>query len=108
MIRSPKFTGNVNLNYNTELAGGQLGLAANLYHTSKFYFDTSEQFAQKGYTLLGLRAEWTDPSDHYTLAVYADNVLDEKYRRQNQMNGLGIGAVWAPPFTAGASIRAKF
>jgi iron complex outermembrane receptor protein len=108
MQRSPKFTGYVNLRYTADLAGGELALSGNLYRTSKFYFDTSQQFPQKGYSLLSLRAEWTDPSARYTVAVYGDNVTNAKYLRQILNNGLGVGAVWAEPVTWGASLRARF
>jgi iron complex outermembrane receptor protein len=108
MQRSPKFTGYVNLRYTTDFAGGELGLSGNVYHTSSFFFDTSEQFPQAAYTLVGLRAEWTDPSSHYTVAVYTDNLTNEKYRRQILTNNFGVGAVWAPPRSFGASVRAKF
>jgi iron complex outermembrane receptor protein len=108
MQRSPKFTGYVNLRYSTDLAGGQLALSGNAYYTSKFYFDTSQQFPQDSYTVVGLRAEWTDPSSRYTVAVYTDNLTNEKYMRQILTNNFGVGAVWAAPRTFGGSVRARF
>lgn len=108
MQNSPDFSGSLSVRYALPLGGGELSLSGNLYHTSKFYFDTSQQFAQDGYELLSLRAEWTDPSNRYTFAVYGDNVTDEEYRTMAQANATGIGAGWGAPATAGISIRAKF
>jgi iron complex outermembrane receptor protein len=108
MARAPKFSGDISLRYTTNLAGGKVGFSGTLYHTSQFYFDTSEQFPQSSYSLLGLRAEWTDSSERFTLAIYGDNVTDTKYLRQIQMNSLGIGAVWGPPATVNGSIRVRF
>jgi iron complex outermembrane receptor protein len=108
MLRSPDFTANVGASYGTALAGGHLILSGNLYYTSKFYFDAANQFPQDAYALLGLNAQWTDPSDHYTLAVSAKNVTNTKYYAQVASNTLGIGAVWgAPPMIEG-SLRVKF
>jgi iron complex outermembrane receptor protein len=108
MARAPKFSGNVSLRYTRDIGGGKFGLSGNLYHTSQFYFDTSQQFPQSSYSLLGLRAEWTDPSERFTLALYGDNVTDTHYVRQIQMNVFGIGAVWGPPATVNGSIRVRF
>ncbi len=94
---SPDFSGSLGVRYALTLGGGELALSGNLYHTSKFYFDTSQQFAQDGYELLSLRAEWTDPSNRYTFAMYGDNVTDEEYRTMAQANATGIGAGWGAP-----------
>jgi iron complex outermembrane recepter protein len=108
MQRSPDFTGNVGVSYTTSVGYGQLTLSGNLYYTSKFYFDPSQQFIQDSYTLLGLRAQWADPSQRYTVAVYGDNVTDERYRTQVLANTLGIGNTWSAPASYGLQVGAKF
>ncbi|WP_243692773.1 TonB-dependent receptor [Novosphingobium sp. ST904] len=108
MQRAPEFTGNIGASYGLDLGGGKLALSGNLYYTSSFYFDPSEQFRQKGYEVLALRAEWTDPSDRYTVAVFGDNVTNRRYRTQVLFNTLGTGAVWNSPVTYGIELGAKF
>jgi iron complex outermembrane receptor protein len=108
MARAPEFSGNAGLRYTTGLKGGELALSGNLYFTSKFYFDNSQQFPQKAYSTLTLRVEWTDPSSRYTFAIYGDNVTDTKYHRFISPSGLGVSTVYAPPATVAASVRARF
>ena len=108
MQRSPSFTGNVGANYGLDLAGGRLLLSGNLYYSSSLFFDPSEQFKQKAYEVLSLRAQWTDPSERYTVAVFGDNVTDKRYQSQVLFNTLGIGSVWAAPATYGVEFGAKF
>ncbi|MFT3966066.1 MAG: TonB-dependent receptor [Sphingobium sp.] len=110
MQRVPDFTGNVGARYAIDLHGaGQLALSGNFYYTSAFYFGPSgTQFRQSGYEQLALRAEWTDPSDRYSLAVYGDNITDRRYRTQLLPNGFGIGNVWNYPATWGVQVGAKF
>ncbi len=108
MPRAPDFTGNVGVNYHTPLAEGRLTVSGNLYYTSKFYFDSSKQFSQGAYEVLSLRAQWVDPSERYTLAVFGDNLTDKRYRTQVLSNTLGVGSVWNSPMTWGASFGAKF
>lgn len=108
MQRAPKFTATLGANYGFDVAGGRMVLSGSLYHTSKFYFDLAQQFSQKSYELVGLRAEWTDPSDQFTLALYGDNVLGAKYRTQVLAHTPAIGVAWGKPATWGVSARYKF
>jgi iron complex outermembrane receptor protein len=108
MMRAPDFTGNLGVSYTVDLAHGELALSSNLSVTSKVYFDSSNNFPQKGYEILSLRAEWTDPSRKYTLAIFGDNLTDSEYRVQGEAGSFGNASVWGYPATVGASIRAKF
>jgi len=108
MQRSPELTGTLGVNYAIDLAGGLLDLSGTLYHTSSFYFDTSERYKQEAYDLLSARAAWTDPSDHYTLAVYGDNLTDEEYRSQVLPQAFGPMTPWGAPRTFGVSVGINF
>ena len=108
MARSPEFTGSAGARYQTELAGGQFALSGNISYTSKAYFDTVQQFSQKGYELVSLRAEWTDPSEHFTVAIFGDNVTNSKYMNQILPGPYAIQTNWGSPATYGASVRVKY
>jgi iron complex outermembrane recepter protein len=109
MQRTPEFTGNLGAAYDTDLGGGKLKLSGNLYYSSKFFFAPSgTQFPQKAYEVLSLRAQWTDPSDRFTLAAYGDNVTSSRYLTQVQYNNFGIGAIWSAPVTYGLEVGVKF
>ena len=108
MQRSPDLTGNLGASYQMPVGSGELTLSGNLYYTSKFYFDPSQQFVQDSYTLLGVRAQWLDATERYTVALYGDNVTDERYRTQVLFNTLGIGNTWSAPATWGMQLGVKF
>ena len=108
MLRAPDFTGNIGATYATGLADGELVLSGNLYYTSKFYFDVSEQLPQDDYAVLGLRAAWTDPTGKFTFALAGKNVTNSKYYTQAASNFAGVAAIWAEPATVEASVRMKF
>ena len=109
MQRTPKFTGNIGASYSADVGGGQLLLSGNLYYTSKFHFGPSGiQFPQKGYEVLSLRAQWTDPSERYTVGLWGDNVTNSRYRTQVQFNNFGIGSTWSAPVTYGLDFGVKF
>ena len=108
MQRSPEFTADAGASYPIELPIGHLTFSADFYHTSKYYFDPAAQFAQNRYNVLGLRAAWTDRSDHYTVALYGNNVTDARYRTSYLATNFGTGASWNEPAAWGVSLRAKF
>ena len=109
MQRTPEFTGNIGARYKTDLGGGRLALSGNLFYSSSFFFGPSGvQFPQKGFETLSLRAEWTDPSDRFTIAAYGDNVTNNRYKTQVQYASFGIGSNWSKPTTFGIELGAKF
>lgn len=109
MARTPEFSGNVSLRYQNDLAGGKLALSSGLNFTSKIYLGPSgNQFAQNGYATLDARAQWTDPSDHYTLAVFGNNLTNQAYKTALQYQTAGFGANWAKPVSYGIEVGVKF
>jgi iron complex outermembrane receptor protein len=108
MARSPKLTGTLGFNYALDVAGGALDLSGTLYHTSDFYFDSSNLYKQDAYQLLSLRAEWTSPSERYSFAVYGDNLTDEEYRSQVLPQFYGALSTWGAPRTFGASVTLRY
>ena len=108
MQRAPEFTGNIGARYDVPVGGGNLALSGNLYYSSSFFFGPSGiQFRQDGYEVLSLRAEWTDPSDRYSIALWGENVTDSRYQTQVQFNQPGIGANWSKPVTYGVELGVK-
>jgi iron complex outermembrane receptor protein len=108
MQRSPDFSGNLGGSYRLPLATyGAFTVSGNLYYTSSFYFDPEQQFRQGGYALLSLRAQWADPSQRYTVAIFGDNLTDKRYQTQVLFNTIGIGSVWSSSTIYGVSLDVK-
>ena len=108
MQRTPAFTGNVGVRYGVDLAGGELDLSGNFYHSSEVFFGPSgTQFRQGSYQTLGLRAAWTDPTERFTLALWGENVTNSRFRVGAQYTNYGVGANWNKPATYGVEIRAR-
>jgi len=57
---------------------------------------------------VGLRTEWKDPSQRYWVALYGENLTNQRYRTQVQYNSFGIGASWNAPATWGVQLGSKF
>jgi iron complex outermembrane receptor protein len=109
MQRVPEFTGNIGASYKAPVGGGELALSGNLYLTSKVHFGPSGiQFPQEGYEVASARAQWTDPSDRFTIAVWGDNLTNNRYITAVQYNTIGLGANWSAPTTYGIELGFKY
>lgn len=106
--RTPRFSGSVGGSYGMDLAGGRIALNANLFYTSKFYFDAVKQLPQKRYALLNLRATWTDPSKKLDISAYGTNVTNTKYFSANFTDTFASRAVYGAPSEFGGSVTFHF
>ncbi|MGE4430961.1 MAG: TonB-dependent receptor [Sphingobium sp.] len=108
VARTPRFAGNIGATYGMDVAGGRLMLNASLYHTSKFYFDAVKQLPQGNYSILNLRATWTDPTEHFDISIFGTNVTDTKYRLYNQVDSYSSRQTWGDPAMIGASLTVRY
>lgn len=106
--RTPKFSGQVAVNYHRDLLDGSLALTASYAYQSKIHFDPFGDTVQKSYGLLNLRAAWTDPKSHWTLALYGKNVTDEKYVSQVNSETTAIAQLYGRPATYGVEIIYRY
>lgn len=108
MIRSPDLSGNVAVDAHVPLAGGTLRFNGNLYYSSKVFFDAANKHVQKAYTLTNVRLGWTDPSDHATISVFANNLTNEEVIGQVLPNGLASAIAWTPPRSIGVALNFNY
>lgn len=93
MARAPSFTANLGLNYDLDFAGGRLEFAGNASYTASFVvanpslfgpagpagLANKQRYRQKAYAIANAQMNWTDPSDHFTIGVYFDNITNTRY-----------------------------
>jgi iron complex outermembrane recepter protein len=109
VLRTPKFTANASITYTArDVFGGSLTLSGTAYYTSRIYFDIADQFYQNGYALVNARAEWRDKSDHFSVALYADNIGDKRYYSSVLGQTGGISAFWGDKRVIGGTVGVKF
>jgi iron complex outermembrane receptor protein len=113
MPLAPKWSWNVMANYTIpNVFGGKIGLQGDIAYKGVQYFDAfnSPSQREKAYALSNVRVSWTDASDMLTLAVFADNVGDKRYRTAAfDLAFLGMATeVWGRPRWIGGSISYRF
>jgi len=66
------------------------------------------RFLVPGYALVNGQLAWTDPSGHYTLAVYCNNLTDKRYKLLTRGLFYGTNYIWNKPREIGVSGSFKF
>lgn len=106
--RTPKFAGSIGANYAVPLAGGELKLSSNVFYTGSYFFTPNHQLKQPSYTLVNLKATWTDPSDHVDFSVFGKNITGEKYFVANFLDPFAARARYGEPAMYGASVTYRY
>lgn len=115
----PKWTGSAFAKVEHELGGdaGTVSLRGDVYKQSRFFYSNAANTilpgtSIKGYTLVDLRAEWSEiGGSQFGIAAYVKNLTDKKY----SLGGFALGAVSAInatlpglPRMYGVELNAKF
>jgi iron complex outermembrane receptor protein len=93
MARAPSFTGNIGINYEMDLAGGRLAISGNASYTASYVVANpslygplgpagladKQRYRQKSYAIANAQINWTDPSEHVSVGIYADNITNTRY-----------------------------
>jgi len=122
MIRSPNFSGNLGVDYEfQDVIGGKLLVGANARYTSSFITNsaslygplagplaTKQRYRQGSYTLINAQATWTDPSGHYRLGAFVNNLTDKRYHLTSSGGSFGDYSTWASPRTYGVRVGYEF
>lgn len=127
-VRAPTWSANFSATYTVDLAGGTLKLVGSGYATTEYApKDNSiirfvnpngspiagqtldkRRFVQPAYATFNALANWTDPSDTYTIGAYLRNVTNTRYRITYTSSAAGDYATFSEPRTYGVQVSAKF
>lgn len=95
--RSPEWSGNASLTYETRLGSGELKLNANASYQSKTYFDPNGATQQDAYALVNLTAAYTPGGSNFTFSILGTNITDSKYLIQTLGTPVGFGQIYGEP-----------
>ena len=130
--RAPDYSANLGIDYLIAKGDGGLRLAANVKYTDDYVLTNpaiwcdvtasnaalcanipadrrrKQRFLQSGYALVNASITWTDPSNHYYVRVWGNNLSDHRYRLHYTGNSAnGTYSPMGEPLTFGATIGYK-
>ena len=139
MARAPTFTGNIGGDYMIPIGEGGIRLAANVKYTTSYVvtnpsiwcqgtpltissvtysYDCSsvpaarqreQRFREGAFALVSASITWTDPSDHFYVRGWVNNLTDHRYRlHYSGTSSFGTYSPMAEPRVFGGTIGFKF
>ena len=67
-----------------------------------------QRYRQPSYTLVNASANWTDPTEHYVVGVFVNNLTDVNYNVSLNGGAFGDYGTWAPRRTYGVRLGYKY
>jgi iron complex outermembrane receptor protein len=107
--RSPTVSGDVGLDYVTDLGSGKLTVTGDYYYNSGYYFEPDNFLHQPKYGLFSGQIKYA-PNDRYYISVWGKNLNNKKYvTYAGAQNGpSGYPFIGGPPRTYGVTAGVKF
>jgi iron complex outermembrane receptor protein len=108
VIRAPKHTGNVGVEFNTSAFNGDLTLSGNFYFSSGFSWEPGNRIRQQPYQTLSAKASWRPADSRFQVAAWVSNITNEKFIQSESDSSAADGVSYAPPRWAGVSVSFDF
>ena len=105
MMRAPKVTGNIGLQYTVPLEGSNLGFSVTDSYNSGFYWEPDNRRRQNSYHSVSASASWQLDSGFY-VRVWGANLANERIRSHFQEGGDDTFSAGAPR-TYGITVGVK-
>jgi iron complex outermembrane receptor protein len=106
--RSPKWTGNLGVNYSIPVPGGTMRAGANWYYNKGFYWDPGNQLKQPSYRLLTASLGWKQANGPWDVSIWGNNLLNDFYYSFATLSTFGTQVSPAEPRTYGVTVRFHF
>lgn len=108
LIRSPKYTFSVGASWEHEYSAGTASLNANLFHSTRVYYDFANTFSQDPFTRVNARASWSPSGSDWTFSLWSTNLTNAKIVQQIRIGLASADQVYEPPRQVGVGVELKF
>lgn len=117
LLRSPDWTATAAADYRFDLFGGTAFLTANANYTSEYTPSTDSVFPlgstnlrylQPAYTMVSASASWTDPTDRWTVGIFAENLTNKRYKIVANGSAFGDYDIYNEPRTVGVRLSFRY
>ncbi|ATE66209.1 TonB-dependent receptor [Rhizorhabdus dicambivorans] len=108
LLKTPKFSGNLTLNYNREMLGGKVDGNATLYYSSSYKWELTGRVKTHGYATLNSQIGYTPEDSRWRFGIYGRNLTNKAYVVATTISNEGDAGAYAPPREIGVSLGYKF
>lgn len=109
MIKAPKFTGFMGLNYQSESSAGDFEGNLSLYHSSSYNYDVVDLVKMNGYTTLDAEFSFSPAVlDGFKLTIFGKNLTNSKWLNGAVISAPAIIRYFSPPPELGIRVGYSF
>ncbi|MET0984229.1 MAG: TonB-dependent receptor [Steroidobacteraceae bacterium] len=108
LARTPKITWNLGGTFTVPSSMGEFALGANYYYNDGFTWEPAGRIEQDSYDLVSAFVSWKDPTEHWGVRIYGENLTDEEYASFALEQALGDNYAAAAPRTYGVELSYDF
>lgn len=107
LIKTPRYTFNLGVNYEHALSRGAIRFGANVFHSARVYYDFLNLYSQDPYTLMSAELVWL-PGGGLSAGLYGKNLTDEEVSQQIRPGATGTYTFFERPRELGVRLRYEF
>lgn len=108
MVRTPKWTATLSLDYVTDLAGGELRGSVTGSYNSGFYWDAGNRLKQPDFFLLNANLSWGPDGGPWRIGVWGRNLFNQLHQLYIADTTQGDSVAYARPRSIGVSLGFDF
>ncbi|HEY6868590.1 MAG TPA: TonB-dependent receptor, partial [Novosphingobium sp.] len=108
MIRAPRSTFGINFDWSHETSIGTIGLAGNVFHSAKYYWDFENRLSQPSYTMINGDISYTPSGTQLRLSAFVRNLANEVVYSQMTSSATADIVGFERPRTFGVSAAVAF
>lgn len=120
LLRAPKFSAFASANYDIPLGSGKMPLTVSYSYKGSYDFDfiydpagtvvtgATSVLHQKAYSLVNARLAYVPESERWSVALWGNNLFQEKYFDDVVGAGVGLRASYGMPRTYGIEVQVNF
>lgn len=108
LIRAPRYTANLGVDWTTVVADGKFGATFNFFYSDRVYYDFLNRFSQKPYSLVNGEISWTMPNERMKFSLWTTNLTNSKVAQQIRQGALATDILYEKPRTIGIGAEFKF
>ncbi len=108
LVRTPKVTANLRLNYETEIAEGTFNGSVSTSYMSRKFWQPGNFSPESAFALVNSTLSWTEPSKRVTFSIWGNNLTNRAYYTDYVPNVRGDSVKFSPRREVGVGARYAF
>ncbi len=108
IVQAPRTAINLAADWSHEYQLGRFGARLNFYHSERIYYDFTNNFSQKPYSLLNAQVSFTPLDESFSLSLAVTNITNAMIFQSLRVSASGTDGILEKPREVKGTIRFNF